>query len=355
MRTVIATIALSLVAVFGGFAADSGVIAKRPLGLDLFRPVPDHNPLTPAKVDLGRRLFRDRRLSSDGSLACASCHDPKRAFTNGERLGKGVRGVRGTRNVPTIVNRAWGRSFFWDGRARTLEDQVLMPILHPDELAMTAERVVALARSDRYRPQFAAAFSGPMESPLDVTSSRTTADAPYEGLNAADASTLRQMAFALAAYVRTIQAGDSPYDRYLAGHRSALTPAAHRGLAVFRTRGGCISCHVGPTFSDEDFHNTGVAWRTGMLTDDGRAAVTKVAADRGAFKTPTLREVAHTAPYMHDGSFATLAEVVDFYDRGGAANPGLDKDLRPLKLTPGEKQDLVAFLPALSGKRRDRE
>jgi len=257
--------------------------------------------------------------------------------------------------VPTIVNRAWGRSFFWDGRARTLEDQVLMPILHPDELAMTAERVVALARSDRYRPQFAAAFSGPMESPLDVTSSRTTADAPYEGLNAADASTLRQMAFALAAYVRTIQAGDSPYDRYLAGHRSALTPAAHRGLAVFRTRGGCISCHVGPTFSDEDFHNTGVAWRTGMLTDDGRAAVTKVAADRGAFKTPTLREVAHTAPYMHDGTFATLAEVVDFYDRGGAANPGLDKDLRPLKLTPGEKQDLVAFLRALSGKRRDRE
>src|SRR5688572_28778729 len=234
MRTVIATIALSLVAVFGGFAADPGVAAGRPLGLDLYRPVPDRNPLTPAKVDLGRRLFRDRRLSRDGSMASASCHDPKRAFTNGERLGKGVRGVRGTRNVPTIVNRAWGLSFFWDGRAPTLEDQVLMPILHPDELAMTAERVVALARSDGYRPQFTAAFRGWMEAPIAMKSGPATGDDLYKGLNAADASTLRQVAFALATYVRTIQAGDSPYDRYLAGNRSALTPAAHRGLAVFR-------------------------------------------------------------------------------------------------------------------------
>jgi cytochrome c peroxidase len=346
---------------------------KRPLGLDLYRPVPEQNPLTPAKVELGRRLFHDRRLSSDGSMACVNCHDPNRAFTNGEKVGKGVRGARGTRNVPTIVNRAWGRSFFWDGRAATLEEQVLQPILHPDELAMTPNRVVALATSDRYRQRFVTAFGAeirlkpdPARSPEirlkpEPTEIRLKPDSayvvnnPYDGLNAADASTLRQVALTLAAYVRTIQTGDSPYDRYIVGNRSALNASARRGLDIFRGKGGCTGCHVGPTFSDEDFHNTGVAWRTGVLTDEGRARVTRTAADRGAFKTPTLREVARTAPYMHDGSFATLAEVVAFYDRGGAANPGLDSQLRPLKLTPAEKQDLIAFLRSLNGKTRDGE
>jgi cytochrome c peroxidase len=162
-------------------------------------------------------------------------------------------------------------------------------------------------------------------------------------------------ALALAAYVRTIQTGDSPYDRYTTGTRSALSASARRGLDIFHGKGGCTGCHVGPTFSDEDFHNTGVAWRTGVLTDEGRARVTRAVADRGAFKTPTLREVARTAPYMHDGSFATLTEVVAFYNRGGAPNPGLDRQLRPLNLNEADKQDLETFLRSLSGKTRDGE
>jgi cytochrome c peroxidase len=328
-------------------------------GLDLYRPVPDDNPLTPSRVDLGRRLFNERRLSRDGSKACVSCHNPRLAFTNGERFGKGVAGALGTRNVPALLNRAWGRSYFWDGRAATLEDQVLQPIVHPDELALSTAAIVALARSARYRDRFARAFGG-SPSPLVVFASRRTpviagrSIDPYAGLSGEDAATMHQVAYALAAYVRTIQAGDSPYDRYVAGDRSALSETARRGLTVFRGKAGCTACHVGPTFSDEEFHNTGVAWRTGKLTDDGRAAVTKAQLHRGAFKTPTLREVARTAPYMHDGSFATLAEVVDFYDRGGAPNPSLDPQLRPLKLTSTEKQDLVAFLRSLSGKVRDR-
>jgi cytochrome c peroxidase len=345
---------------------------RRPLGLDLYRPVPDENPLTPPRVDLGRRLFHERRLSRDASMACASCHDPKRSFTNGKKVGKGVRGVRGTRNVPTIVNRAWGKSFFWDGRAATLEEQVLQPILHRDELDMTAERVVAVATSDRYRSRFIAAFGSEAREPIgSATQGRPSSSGsvhptalkpkahppgfidPYDGLNVDAARTLRQVALALAAYVRTIQVGDSPYDRYVAGSRSALSDSARRGLDIFRGKGGCTACHVGPTLSDEDFHNTGVAWRTGVLTDEGRARVTRVAADRGAFKTPTLREVARTAPYMHDGSFATLPEVIAFYDRGGSPNPGLDRQLRPLKLTSAEKQDLLAFLHSVSGKSRD--
>ena len=330
----------------------------RPRGLDLYRPVPDDNPLTPFKIDLGRRLFSERRLSRDGSRACVSCHEPKRAFTNGERFGKGVGGTLGTRNVPALLNRAWGRNFFWDGRAATLEDQVLQPIVHPDELAMSPAGIVALARSDRYRDRFARAFATPVTMPVVSGFSRTSVIAgssidPYAGLSGDDAATLRKVAFALAAYVRTIQAGDAPYDRYVGGDRSSLSGSARRGLTIFRSKAGCTGCHVGPTFSDEEFHNTGVAWRTGRLTDEGRTAVTRLPAHRGAFKTPTLREVARTAPYMHDGSVATLAEVVDFYDRGGAPNPWLDPQLRPLQLAASEKQDLIAFLRSLSGTVRD--
>ena len=317
------------IAVLLSVAAVAAREPSRLQGLDLFRPVPDDNPLTPVKVDLGRRLFSERRLSRDGSKACVSCHDPGRAFTNGEPFGQGVAGARGTRNVPALLNRAWGRSYFWDGRAATLEDQVLQPIVHPDELAMTPAGIVALARSDRYRDRFAQAFTDTSSPPPVVSGfpgapkrdpreggSRTSVLSslsidPYAGLASDDASSLRQVAFALAAYVRTIQAGDAPYDRYIAGDRPALDAAARRGLALFRGKAGCTGCHVGPTLSDEDFHNTGVAWRTGRLTDEGRAAVTGLPGHRGAFKTPTLREVSRTAPYMHGGSFTALADVVD--------------------------------------------
>jgi cytochrome c peroxidase len=304
-----------------------------PRGLDLFRPVPADNPLTLQKVKLGRQLFNERRLSKDGSLSCAGCHDPGRAFTDGRPVARGVGGAIGTRNAPTIVNRAWGQRFFWDGRAGTLEAQVLEPLLNRQELGQTPSAVVALARSDQYGPLFVRAFGAE--------------------------PTLFEVARALATYVRTILAADSPFDRYAEGDRRALSPAAESGLLLFRGKARCTGCHVGPLLSDEQFHNTGVAWRTpaisagseqaGDFADLGRFVVTGKDEDRGAFKTPTLREVARTAPYMHDGSLATLDAVVDFYSDGGRKNPRIDAEIHPLQLVVEEKQALVAFLNALSG------
>jgi len=275
-------------------------------------PVPENNPLTRQRIALGRRLFFDRRLSRDRTLSCASCHDPKRAFTDGRAVAVGVFDRKGTRSAPTLVNRGYGASHFWDGRAQTLEKQVLEPILSPKELHMTLEEVAARTRM-----------------------------APEE------------VARALASYVRSIRSGDSPFDRYLHGDRNALTEQQRRGLNLFRGKANCSACHVGPNFTDEQFHNTGVAWRDGVLLDAGRFAVTAKPEHRGAFKTPTLREVARTAPYMHDGSLATLDQVIDYYDRGGNPNPALDPELRPLRLAPEEKQALAAFLRSLSGKIRE--
>ena len=295
-----------------------------PLGLDLYRPAPVDNPLTPEKIALGRRLFHERRLSRDRSLSCASCHDPNRAFTNGVRTARGIDGARGVRNVPTLINRAWGSSQFWDGRAATLEQQVLAPILSPTELGASVDAVLGLARSTTYRSGFLGAFGhGPA---------------------------MADVAAALASYVRTIVSGDSPYDRFVAGDARALDSSARRGFDLFRTRAHCISCHAGPLLSDERFHNTGMAWRTGVLTDEGRARVTRVVADRGAFKTPTLRNVARTAPYMHDGGLQTLDAVVEFYVAGGVHNPGLDREIVPLDLSALDRADVVAFLKSLTGR-----
>ena len=271
-----------------------------PLGLDLYMPVPEDNPITPSKLELGRKLFHDRRLSRSGSIACASCHDPERAFADSRPLAVGVFGRVGRRHAPALINRGYGRSFFWDGRIATLEEQVLKPIQDPNEMDLT----------------------------LDEASSRI-------GLSV---SAISQ---ALATYIRSILSGDSPYDRFINGDRRALTDEQQRGMQIFRGRGNCTACHVGPTFSDERFHNTGVAWQNDRLQDEGRA--------HGTFKTPTLREVRRTAPYMHDGSLATLLDVVDFYSDGGRKNPSLDPDIRPLRLTNDEKRALIRFLESLSG------
>ncbi len=284
-----------------------------PLGLDLFMPVPEENPLTPENVELGRRLFFDRRLSRDGSLSCATCHDPERAFSDGRPVAHGISGARGTRNSPAILNRGYGISFFWDGRAATLEQQVLEPILNPKELGLAAA------------------------SELEH---RT-------GISA------RTVATALASYIRTIRTGGSRYDRYLAGESNALTPLEQAGLALFRGTANCVVCHVGPNFTDEQFHNTGIAWRKTAFTDEGRFAVTGREQDRGAFKTPTLREIARTAPYMHDGSLGTLEEVIDHYSAGGRPNPGLDSQIRRLDLSAEEKRALASFLRSLSGEIRE--
>ena len=282
-----------------------------PLGLDLYLPAPETNPMTAEKIELGRRLFFDRRLSRDGSISCATCHQPSRAFSDARAIAVGIDGRVGRRNAPAIINRGYGRAFFWDGRESTLESQVLKPIGDPNE----------------------------MDSPVAEAAARA-------GVSQDD------LANALASFVRSILSGNSRFDRFAyGGERDALTAEEYRGLQVFRGRGNCTACHIGPTFSDELFHNTGVAYRDDRFLDDGRFAVTGQDVDRGAFKTPTLRDVALTAPYMHDGSFATLEDVIEFYDQGGRPNPRLDADIKPLRLAPEDKRALIALLRALSGDR----
>ena len=298
-----------------------------PLGLDRGLLAPPDNPVTREKAALGRRLFFDTRLSADHSRACADCHRPEMVFSDGKRVPVGIQGRRGTRNAPAILNRTYGRSFFWDGRAAILEDQVLQPIQHPKEMGADLPTIIQRLREDAsYQRQFEAIFGRPPDA--------------------------RALSFALATYVRTIFSGASPYDRYEAGETTALSARAQRGLRLFRGKARCTRCHSGSNLTDEDFHNTGVFWRR-LPYDAGRAAVTGAAEDSGKFKTPTLREIDRTAPYMHDGSIATLDEVVDFYDRGGNANPFRDQELRPLRLTEEEKTALVAFLRSLAGTVRD--
>jgi cytochrome c peroxidase len=292
MTTLLMALALSL----AGFQS----VPAPPLGLDAYLPVPDGNPLTAEKIDLGRRLFFDRRLSRDGSLSCATCHEPERAFADGRALAVGIDGRVGRRSVPALINRGYGRVFFWDGRARSLEEQVLMPIADPNEMDLPVEQAAARVGM------------------------------PVDGI-----------ALALASFVRTIRSGNSPFDRYASGDQRALSDDARRGLDVFRTKGRCVTCHIGPNFTDEKLHNTGIAWNGERFTDHG--------AGGGDFKTPTLREIARTPPYMHDGSLTTLEDVMDFYDRGGNRNPGLAPEMQPLNLTIDEKRALVGFLRSLSG------
>ena len=272
-----------------------------PLGLDLFLPVPTDNLLTAERIELGRRLFFDGRLSRDGSISCASCHDPARAHSDGRVLAVGIDGRIGRRNAPALINRGYGRLFFWDGRAASLEEQVLKPIVDPAE----------------------------MDLPLAEAMQRTGFDS-------------RDLARALASFVRSIFSGNSDYDRFSNGDRDALTTGQQAGLRLFRGKANCVACHAGPNFTDERLHNTGVAWHDGRFLDSGGG--------RGDFKTPTLRELARTAPYMHDGSISTLDDVVEYYDRGGNRNPYLDEELHPLHLSAGEKRQLVAFLLSLTGR-----
>jgi len=288
-----------------------------PLGLKPV-PVPTDNPLTKEKVELGKQLYFDPRLSCDETVSCASCHDPKKGWSNGEGVATGVRGQKGGRSAPTIINAAYSDQQFWDGRALALEGQALGPIQNPIEMDHKLEECVTkLNKIEGYRKQFQKVFG------TDVTE---------DGI-----------AKAISAFERTILSGDAPYDRFKNGDKSALSAAAQRGMKVFFGKGQCSSCHTGHSFSDFSFHNIGVGMEK-ENPDLGRYEVTKVLGDKGSFKTPTLREIARTAPYMHDGRFATLAEVVDYYDKGAFNNPQLDEGIFALKLTPAEKADLVTFL-----------
>lgn len=310
-----------------------GAVVALPTSLGLPTvPTPADNPPTADAIALGRRLYFEKQLSSDNTFSCGSCHNPYIHFADGLPVASGVNAQRGTRNTPSVLNAAYYSLQFWDGRAANLEQQASMPIANPKEMNMPHEVCVTkLNASQSYRDEFTKVFGpGPI--------------------------TMHKIEKAIASFERTLISGNSPFDRYQYGHEeNALSASAIRGLAIFtQSKGNCVTCHtIGPSFAlftDNKFHNLGVGMNaSGELTDAGLFTQTKLEADRGAFRTPSLRNVAKTAPYMHDGSLKTLREVVDFYVGGGNSNPQLDKDMKPLQLTAQERDDLVAFLEALTG------
>jgi cytochrome c peroxidase len=323
------------------------------LPADVIPPaIPDENPLSAAKVTLGQKLYFDARLSADNSVSCATCHDPAKGFADGKRLAIGIGGKVGARNSPTVLNAAFNDLQFWDGRAPTLEEQAKGPLTNPVEMGMPSNDalVAKLQNISEYPPLFKQAFD-------------------------TDRITIDNVARAIASYERTVFTFSSPFDRFNAGNKTAMSESAQRGWELFNNKGRCNNCHgyvaSSPTFTDNKFHNVGVAMhaanfaelarKAGQSPDSisdlahspgyselGRFLVTKEPKDIGAYKTPGLRDVALTAPYMHDGSQQTLEEVIEFYDKGGEDNPYLDGGIRPLKLSAQEKADLVEFLKALT-------
>ncbi len=313
--------------------AGAVVEIKAPLGLPPV-PLPANNPPTVDTIALGRRLYFDTRLSKDGTVSCASCHDPKTGFQDIRPGSVGVGGKLGGRNAPTVLNSAYNTVQFWDGRSPSLEDQAGGPIENPIEMAHTAPELVKNLNADSsYRGDFERAFGpGPV--------------------------TFQKVRMAIASFERTVLSGNSAFDKWKYGRDAkAMTPEAIRGFNVFNDpkKGNCAVCHTVEKeyalFTDNKFHNLGVGLDSkGELKDLGRFKITNQEADKGAFKTPTLRNIATTAPYMHDGSLKTLREVVDFYVGGGNSNPYRDKEIKSLDhLSKQERADLVAFMEALNG------
>ncbi len=305
---------------------------RAPLGLPPV-PIPADNPPTAQTIALGRKLFYDMRLSKDNTVSCASCHNPNLAFTDGRTLARGVGGMLGIRNAPTLLNAAYSPFQFWDGRAKSLEEQSAAPMENPVEMDQKHEVSVSkIGKDPAYQAEFAQAFG-----PGTVT--------------------LEKIQKSLASFERTLLSGDSPFDQYqYGGNKQALSPAAIHGLALFQDpkRGNCAVCHTihqnYALFTDGKFHNTGAGVNgAGDFTDLGRFTSTKIVTTKGEFKTPTLRDVALSAPYMHDGSLKTLKDVVDFYAGGGNSNPFLDKEMKPLNLSAQDRADLVKFLESLTG------
>jgi cytochrome c peroxidase len=304
-----------------------------PLGLQAASAfVRDDNPMSLRKMELGRALYFDARLSKDGTISCATCHAPEKGFSDARSTSAGIHGKTGARNSPTVINRLFSADQFWDGRAADLEAQALGPVQNPIEMGNTLDGMMTnLKAIGPYAPLFEAAFGSP-----GITAER--------------------VAQAIASYERTVVAGNAPYDRYQAGEKPAISEAAVRGLALFNDaqKGNCVTCHAGFNFTDESYHNLGVGMDK-PSPDLGRFVVTKNEVDKGAFKTPTLRNITETGPYMHDGGDATLRAVIDFYDRGGRPNKWLSKEIHPLHLSEQEKGDLVAFLESLTGEVRGAE
>ena len=294
-----------------------------PAGLGVLPPPPEdpQNPSTPAKVELGRQLFEDARLSGDESLACASCHPREMGYAEAVAFSAGAEGKPMPRHTPTLLNSVYYRYINWDGKFASVPQLVLAVLANPRNMNMQDEGVLVarLESVPAYRVGFRELFGGP--------------------------PTKQRVALAIDTYVRKLTTPNSPFDRYAAGDKGALTDAQKRGLALFVGKAECAMCHRGPNFSDDQFHALGVNGG-----DAGRFEITGAEADRNAFKTPTLRNVERTAPYMHDGSLATLREVIDFYNVGGGEQGPKSVLLRKLHLTETEKSDLIAFLESLTGR-----
>ena len=296
-----------------------------PLGLP---PVqwPADNPYTHEKAELGKLLYFDPRLSSDATVSCASCHAPEKGYTDCAPVSTGIKQQKGGRSAPTVINRAYTTLQFWDGRASSLEEQAKWPLANPIEMTNEQEADKAHdAAMGRLRqiPGYVALFE-------KAYGDRTV--------------TLDQVAKAIATFERTVVSGNAPYDRYKAGETKAMTTAQVNGMKLFFGKARCDSCHLGFNFSDESFMNIGIGWEKGEPADLGRFKVTGREEDKGAFKTPTLRDIPLTGPYMHDGSMATLEEVVEHYNQGGIKNPYLSQSMKPLGLTDEEQADLIDFL-----------
>jgi cytochrome c peroxidase len=309
---------VGIIVIFAGVAYGAQQATRLPLGLQeqaAFRP--DHNPSTPEKIALGKQFFWDKRWSRSGTVACVSCHQPGHGWTDPQTFSTNFEGKPTPRRAPTLVNRVFSDRQLWTGLRPSLEDQA------KHDSNRTDESVVAQLGAI---PAYQAAHRRVFGRALDVDG----------------------VADAIAAYVRTIVSGNAPYDRFKAGDRTAISQSAQRGLALFEGKANCVRCHASFNFTDEGYRNVGVGMDR-ERPDLGRFTVTRHEADKGAFKTPTLRDVALRTPYMHDGSLPTLADVVAFYDRGGVPNLWLSSDVRPLGLTASERADLVEFMKALTG------
>jgi cytochrome c peroxidase len=287
-------------------------------------PTPATNLSYAQKVELGKQLYFETRLSKNNSVSCAFCHNPGTGFADARQFSIGAFGTAGGRQAPTVYNTGFIPLQFWDGRAGSLEEQAIGPIHNPIEMAEMHETVVPkIAKIPAYQKQFQLIFGG--------------------------GASLQHIAEAIAAFERTIVSQNSAFDKYTMGETGAMNEAAVRGVALFRGKARCILCHNGPNLTDNRFHNLGVP-QVGPLKEDlGRYMVTRAQQDKGAFKTPTLRSVVETAPYMHDGVFKRLEEVIDFFDAGGGGNPNLSPLMKPLGLSSEEKADLLEFLKALTG------
>jgi cytochrome c peroxidase len=293
---------------------DARKLFARPIGV----PHPVDNPPVPAKIALGERLFNETRLSGNGKVACATCHNPALAFADGTPVSHaGATGVALRRHTPALWNLAWAPRLFWDGRAESLEDQAGFPISHPDEMASSPEEAARrLAADPSYRAAFEAAFPGE----VSITGEHVLK--------------------AIAAYERTLVSAPTRFDRWVAGDEKALTASERRGFAIFTGKGQCINCHTGFAFTDHAFHDIGLP-----SGDLGHGPIAALAAANHAFKTPGLHELAWTAPYMHDGSLATLEDVIRHYESGGVVRPTRSQDMPgPFALAETERADLVAFL-----------